>query len=196
MAHSGQEERKHRSFLALPLNPEFLAELSGYLNPLRRKISGVKWVNPEQIHVTLHFFGAISDGEIASVRTIVRHASSRWPPLCLALHEIGFFPHIDRAHIIWLDLDGDANLLCGLQQQMEAQLRSGGFPTEDRFFRVHATIGRIKSHVAAGDLRILPALKTGIKTINRIVLYESHLSSEGPRHEILETFPLSGVKGA
>ena len=75
-----------------------------------------------------------------------------------------------------------------LQAEIEGKLEEEHFPIENRPFQAHATIGRIKGRV---NLPAVPTLKSELRLFNKIVLFQSTLSSDGPHYEILKTFSLS-----
>lgn len=183
-----------RTFLALPLAPIFLEEISPFLKEIKNKIDGVKWVLPEQVHITLHFFGATTETEVDKIKMIVIPIAAEFLPLRLALEDVGTFPHSHSPRIIWIGLAGETEFLTRLQKEIEEKLGSAGFLLEDRPFRPHATIGRVKDGKGFrtnSDFDSILFPKSKSKVIDHIVLYQSHLSSEGPSYEILESFHLS-----
>ena len=81
-ADSGE---KIRAFLALPLPQVFREEISDYLDRIQSRVQGIKWVKPEQVHVTLHFFGSVTPGDIEKVKKIVSPVTAEFAPLALVL---------------------------------------------------------------------------------------------------------------
>ncbi len=72
MAEDPLKKAPARVFLAIPLHGIYRQEMENILRPLRREIPGVRWVEPRQVHLTLHFFGPVSAAEIELI-----HLSSR-----------------------------------------------------------------------------------------------------------------------
>jgi 2'-5' RNA ligase len=183
-----------RVFLAIPLYEIFRQEIENLLGPIRRDISGVRWVEPLKVHLTLHFFGSVSTKEIELIRLFSKKVASLFSPLYLSLGRIGGFPSLERPNIIWLEAIEDAGKLLSLQKAIQGEVRSLGFEIETRPFQPHATIGRVKWKNK--DLKPLLAKvpfksPTPAKIADHFVLYQSHLLPEGVHYEILETYLLS-----
>lgn len=184
-----------RTFLALPLGELFVQEIDQFLEQTRsQERKEIRWVSPSQIHVTLHFFGPTAKEEIEKIRDAASTAAAGCPPLNVCLEELGCFPSPERPRVIWMGVGGHAERLVELQSEIENNLSDAGFPVESRTFIPHATIGRVKKE--GGRISLpwdrLKFEKTELKTLDRIVLFQSLLSPQGACYEALETFHLSG----
>ena len=194
MAEDPLKQTAARVFLAIPLHELFHQEIENILRPLCRKISGVRWVEPRQVHLTLHFFGAVPLKEIEQIHLFSKKIASLFSPLMLSLDRIGGFPSLERPNIVWLGVEEPTGRLLSFQKALQGEVRTLGFKAEGRPFLPHATIGRVKWK--SKDLKPFltkvpfewPTLE---KTADHFVLYQSHLLPEGVRYEILETYPLS-----
>ncbi len=189
--------RLKRTFLALPLAGAFQADLSRIVREMRSKSNDIKWVVPEQVHVTLHFFGPTTPEQLKVIPECVTPVAQAFSPLALGLKDIGFFPNAHYPRVVWIGLKGDTQKLVNLQAQIEAVLKGAGFECEQRAFQAHATIGRLRKTVkrgVAGD-DLMPKdparLETELARFNQIVLFESKLGPQGPTYEVLETFHFS-----
>lgn len=189
MAANQIDDKFYRIFLAIPLQDCFGETISQTIYQLKAQIEGAKWVLPEQVHITLHFFGETSKQNIETIKAAVHPIVKKYKPLNLNLEGVGFFPNPHRPRIIWLGVREEQDQLSALQSEIERELAGKGFFVGDRPFKGHATIGRIKSlpHGGFKDF-LMPSVKTTFKEINSIVLYQSLLSPKGPTYEILETF--------
>lgn len=193
MAEDTLKDPRFRLFLAVPLHEVFLQEISSVLEPLSRKLSGVKWVEPHQVHLTLHFFGSTSPDEIGRIDTGMKQVATLYQPFEASLAKIGGFPDLRRPNVIWLGIQEKTGKLLALYQTVRKELQQLGFETEHRPFQPHVTLGRVKKH--GGDLRpvlekIPFKLPTAEKILNHFVLYQSHTLPEGARYEALKTYPL------
>ncbi len=182
-----------RTFLAVPLAHAFSREITHVLQALKPKTDAVKWVRPEQVHLTLHFFGSIPQNDVTNIRNLLTPITAQTPALALRIDGLGFFPAPERPKVIWLGLAGDLTRLATLRQEIESALAGGGFPCESREFKPHVTIGRVRE---GGSIRMSlremnPDITTGLEPFDRLILYQSHLTPDGPRYEPLETFLLS-----
>ncbi|HXV27783.1 MAG TPA: RNA 2',3'-cyclic phosphodiesterase [bacterium] len=187
-----------RTFLAFPLADLFFSEFKNVIERLGKKAEGVKWVIPEQVHITLHFFGEIRSEQLQLIESILTPVAQSCEPIKVGLEGIGFFPNSAKPRVIWIGLFGDVDDLAKLQQEIERSLKSNGFPIEGRPFRAHATIGRIKfmnekSRDLLNDAQYLESSlrKTDCRIMDHIVLYKSVLTPKGPQYESIKTFALS-----
>ncbi len=181
-----------RIFLALPLAEKFLNEIAAHLAAAKDQWTGVKWVEPEQVHVTLHFFGEVEAADIQTIESVITPLAAKCPALELRLQGIGFFPNPHKPRVVWLGVAGKTVPLLRLQSDVESALRSRGFPSEERLFQPHATIGRVKDSSAFRNqsCNVLETRESSPKLMERIVMYQSRLTPQGPHYEVLKTFSL------
>ena len=194
MAEDPLKQAVARVFLAIPLHEIFRQEIENILRPLRREISGVRWAESRQVHLTLHFFGPVPKKEIELIHLFSKKVASLFSPFKLNMARIGGFPSLERPDIVWLGVEEPTGRLLSLQKAIQGEVRTLGFKNEARLFQPHVTIGRVKRK--SQDLRSLLlkvplAWPTPEKTADHFVLYQSHYLPEGVRYEILKTYALS-----
>lgn len=194
MADDPLRQAAARVFLAIPLQGIFYQEIENIMRPLRREISGVRWADPRQVHLTLHFFGSVPAKELELIHASSKKVGSLFSFLQLSMDRFGGFPSLERPNIVWLGVEERSGRLRSLQKAIQGEVQTLGFRTEERPFQAHATIGRVKRK--SQDLRPLLAkipfeLPTPEKTADHFALFQSHCLPEGVRYEILETYPLS-----
>ncbi len=182
-----------RTFLALPLAPAFQKEVEPLLEGLRRDYPGVRWVKGSEIHITLHFFGSVGQDEIGKITKIVNSVTGNIAPLQLSLGGIGAFPHPGKPRVVWLGAGGETEKLKGLRSALEREFRKAGFPCEEREFKPHLTLGRVKEGKKVTGLEKIEFKPTPEKRLSELVLFQSHLSPEGAHYERIATFPLSST---
>lgn len=194
------DEKKIRCFLALDPPEEVLRGIATIQNHLRKLIRGdIRWVRPEGIHSTLKFFGDISAGDVANIAAAVEKAAEKEMPFSLAIGGAGLFPDPHRPRILWLGMNGDVERLLVFQKEIEEALLQIGFPREERPFRPHLTLGRIKT--AKGLIGLARALEKGEEytagrfTASGLSLIQSELTPGGAIYTILNRFPFSGKTG-
>ena len=194
MAEDPLKRSTLRLFFALPLYPLFRYEVRSVLKNLQGKISGVRWVDPEQVHMTLHFFGPIPEDEILRIDVSIRKVAVLFSPFRIHLGQCGGFPNLLKPNIIWFGVQAPDGELTLLHEAMKTELRKLGLNTEMRPFHPHATLGRVEKARAGQPitLSIFPKELLRVEKIaDHLVLYQSHLGSEGTRYEILKTYPFS-----
>ncbi len=190
-----------RLFVALE-PPDALRRRIGALTEEMRKLAGrraaeVKWVAPENVHLTLQFLGGVPEERVAEVERAVTGAALASRPLALELRGAGGFPSARRPRVLWLGLLGDLEALAVLVRDLGAGLAPLGFPPEERGFSAHLTIGRARDRAGApglaGALAEAAASECGSWKASEAVLFRSHLSPGGPHYDAIARAPLGGT---
>lgn len=140
-----------RTFIAIELDPEVRDALSRAQGKFKRGApdGAVKWVNPESIHLTLKFLGDTPVSKVSKVADAMAAAREGLSAFDLSIEGRGCFPNCRRPRVIWVavrDLSGGS--LNRLQDAVERLVSPLGFPTEERGFSPHLTLGRIARNVS------------------------------------------------
>ncbi|MGH8949957.1 MAG: RNA 2',3'-cyclic phosphodiesterase [Acidimicrobiia bacterium] len=177
-----------RIFVAVPLPDEVRMALTDGLDGVQlpgRVIPAENW------HITLRFLGRTD--EVAYDRLLgAMDGSDLGSTFDLGLGELGAFPRARNATVLWLAVTNGGERLDDLAAEVEEASQTAGFPPEDRPFRPHLTLSRIRP---AEDVNALIDGFSGVGTVWRcrsVVVYRSHSGRGGARYEALETFPLTG----
>ncbi len=183
-----------RSFLAIELGNAQREMAVRILGELSRIPAEVKWVKPEQLHLTLKFFGSIPQETVDRVITVLGPELAQHPRFSLTLKGLGAFPNLRRPRVIWMGVGGDLSSLQELQGSVENRLASIGIPKEERPFRGHLTLGRVKGglireEVAQCWLRVFEGESTPFE-VTEAVLFRSDLKPQGAIYTPLKVFPL------
>ena len=143
-----------RAFVAVDISNEARAALAGVMDLLQhRGLSGVRWVRPEAIHLTLKFLGEIEDPQVEAVLESIERAARGSGKLMLSLSEVGAFPNFKSPRVILVGLEGDLDPLKEIQSRIDQGVYSTiGLPKEKREFSPHLTLGRVREN-ASGDER-------------------------------------------
>jgi len=184
-----------RCFVAIALPAAVRKHLVRIQEILRREDPDVKWVEEENLHLSLKFLGDVDDEALATLKGILSVEALRWPRLRLTYAGIGTFPEHGIPRLIWAGCSGDLERLAGLAWAVERAAEQVGVPREHRPFVAHLTIGRVRSgrnvkHLKAAleNQRVVPL---GSDEVAGFVLYRSHLSNKGPIYEEVASFPLT-----
>jgi len=183
-----------RAFLALPLSDAFQVEVAPVLEKWMREFSAVRWVKPTEIHLTLHFFGSLEKEAVAQVNGLVRPLAQKCAPFEIFLQGTGAFPSASRPRVFWIGIKGTVESLRELHAGISGALSGAGFPVEERAFTPHLTVGRVRD---GGKQRLpvnLDFPATRPRRMDRIVLFESHLTPSGAHYEVIGTYPFSETK--
>lgn len=187
-----------RAFLAIAPPAEIWREIGNIQDRLRRSCPfDIRWLKPESIHLTLKFFGNVSGEDVIALSRVVEKHSPILTPLQLAVKKLGVFPSLQRPRVLWIGLEGETAPLSTLQQNLEQGWADCGFAKEDRPFRPHLTIGRIKSSRLAGDpVKFMAQAgdwSAGSFRADGLALFKSDLTPQGAVYTQLAWFPF-GVK--
>jgi 2'-5' RNA ligase len=178
-----------RLFVAIDPPTDAVDHLRAHVNMSQ---SGLRWVKPEQWHLTLTFCGDVEERKADDLSTRLARAAARHKPLQLQLAGAGAFSRPARAHALWIGLAGDVDALSTLAASTSAAARRVGVKDEDRRYRPHLTIARASP---PSDLRDLVTELSSYQgppwTATDIHLVRSHLAPSTV-HERIGTWPLSG----
>lgn len=172
-----------RAFIAIDMPDDVAAALNGLQQELKVMRLNVRWVRPENIHLTLKFLGDIKPADIERIEVAMADAVHGRPPFMLTLSGIGFFPGVNRPRVIWVGLGGQTRHLIDLQTHLADRLAAIGFPREKRSYQAHLTLGRIRQ--AKRSDRFSPVLQQfsdwGDRefSADRIGLFRSDLKPSG-----------------
>lgn len=173
-----------RSFVAVELDEAARRELGRVSAELQRCGADVKWVDPENMHVTLKFLGDVPEERIAAVGAALRQGLAGVGPITFVLGGVGAFPSVARPRVVWVGLTEGAGALAAAAARVDEVLKGLGFPPENRPFSAHLTLGRLRSDRGVGGLRRAMDALGGYRgpsvTAARVVLFSSVLRPTGP----------------
>lgn len=139
-----------RSFIAINLPEKTKAEIGAFQEKLRRQPHPIRWENPENFHINLHFLGEMKEAPIGRIsssleQTVNKDSFNLMP---------GHLEYLYKRHgdsIIYLSVEGDLKKLKELREQVcRAVELATRFDTPTRFLP-HITIGRLKPHISQLD---------------------------------------------
>jgi len=171
-----------RAFLAVDLPPEARARAAEAIGQLQRAVPvGVRWVPPENQHLTLKFLGEIAEDRVDPLVERARAKLASVPPFEIELAGFGAFPSAREARVLWLGVARGAGALAKLARKLDAAARVAGAERERRPFSAHLTLGRLREP-ARVEIERLAAPASVTWTVAEVVLYESRLAPDGARY--------------
>jgi 2'-5' RNA ligase len=183
-----------RTFIAIELPSEIKSALASLQTELRRAGADVSWTRPENIHLTLKFLGEVDERRIGEVENVCVASAAEFRPFTLSLNETGVFPNARQPRILWAGLAGEIEKTVEMRKRLDDGLALIGFEREEKDFRPHLTIGRVKSNrkirelLALAGARQVPALSF---MVTEIVLMKSELHPAGARYTPVAKVSLS-----
>lgn len=150
------------------------------------KLCDIKLVEPENLHFSLKFLGEVGEDRVKAAREVLATAGKKFSPFMLAIAGIGAFPSLGSARVVWVGCSSGAEELEALAGFIDSELSKDGFAAEERPFRAHLTLGRIRLVEKNPELQkfILDNKETefGSFRISKVSLIESKLSPKGPTY--------------
>jgi 2'-5' RNA ligase len=196
-----------RLFLAVPMPDPVRDRIRDLVQRLEPEGWPMRWVEPDNAHMTLHFLGDTPPEEAAILKMALPAIVAQHEAFDLRTAGLGVFPKLQKPRVLWLGVYGPTHRLESLFNELGDVLDEMGFPIEERPFSPHITLGRVRDTRSA-PVRDLPAaLRAAIETmaaegladpkdgvplpVNEVLLIRSHLERDGARYEVIGRFPLA-----
>jgi len=183
-----------RLFIALPLPPSPVEHLAGLIERLREQGGAVKWVKPENIHITVRFLGDTDEAQVPQIKAALNEIAPRYDVIDTTIFRLGGFPNLNRPRVIWAGMDGSVEAMQKMARQIEHAMRDLGFEKDKKSFKPHLTLGRVRD---PGGLEALSGFMKDLRfddipmTLDRLVLFQSTLTPRGPIYDRLHEAPLA-----
>ncbi len=179
-----------RLFVALAIPRQVRENLASLIRELRGVDANPKWINPDNLHVTLKFIGEVApekEMEIGDALAAV-HAQQQ---VIAEFRDVGFFPDTRRPSVAWVGIESPP-VLSLLAAEVNRALVPLGIPREEKPFIPHLTIARFKetrlSPVLRAEIEKWKSRKFGTLAASEFHLIESKLKSAGAEYTTLRSF--------
>jgi RNA 2',3'-cyclic 3'-phosphodiesterase len=186
-----------RLFIAFPLEKPVIQKLGKIIDDLKVLTDEVRWVSPENIHLTARFLGDTDEKKIPTLKGLIDSIASNGSVTTCTMSRIGAFPNLTKPRVIWVGFDSQSDELARMAKNLEVQVRQLNIPSEPKPFRAHLTLGRVKEDKNIGLLldRIPQYVVEPTKVkFDRLALFKSTLTPKGSVFELLHESRLLGKK--
>jgi 2'-5' RNA ligase len=182
--------RRIRTFVALGLDQAIRDRTVALQDTLAQTGAEVKWVEPENLHVTLLFLGEVDEREVLDVCRAVGDCASARAPFALSVEKTGSFPNPRRPRTLWVGVGEGTQEVVALHDALESVLLDlGCYRREDRQYTPHITLGRVRSEQPNQKLVAALAKHSGWQggrmVVREVQVLSSELHSEGPVYTVL-----------
>lgn len=192
--------RGKRVFIAVDPTAEAVARAARIVTRLQGEGVAASWVGPAEMHLTLNFLGDdVGDADLHRICLALDEVAAAVPAFSITLGGVGVFPDSRRPRVLWLGVEHGRERLVGLHDALARRLEPLGFPPEGRGFQPHVTLGRFRRGGKASPPATLAAALersaesgAGDVPVQKIVLYESRLSTAGAEYDRLHAAALAG----
>lgn len=183
-----------RSFVALELDAQARHDVGHVIDRLRQAGADVKWVAPQNLHLTLKFLGEVPAAGIPPLSEALRAAVSESSPFSFSLAGIGAFGPPANPRVVWVGVTEGKDSVVALAGRVEAAVAPLGYPPESRGLSAHLTVGRCRSARNAAELKAAMAALRDYRgprvRADQVVLLGSDLRPSGPVYTPLAAFTL------
>lgn len=180
-----------RTFTAIALNDEVRKNLVSLQRELSAGGAKVKWVEEENLHLTMKFLGDVDMSLIGEIGQVLQDSVAGFEPFTFTVCGAGAFPGTASARIVWVGATGSVETLTKIYNHLNENLARFGVARENRRYVPHITLGRVKSPSKGRELTELIKKNSekvfGDVDASEILLMMSELSSSGPKYSILST---------
>ncbi len=176
-----------RCFVAIKPSPAVCEKIALAQEELKYAGADVRWIGPEELHVTLRFFGDLDAAVVQKLRASLTQVAAAQPKFRIAYKGLGEFPNV-----VWVGGSKGADALAAAIEETASQ---AGLAKDRYGFTAHLTIGRIRSPRGAGPLAAAIAAlgqrDFGDDEVSEFSLIRSTLTPRGPVYEQVEAFSLT-----
>ncbi len=181
-----------RTFIALPI--PVTEKLNEEIDFYKKNIHGlnIKWVETHNLHLTLAFLGDTSVQQIELVKSGLQEILAKYQRFHVKLTHAGAFKSLANPQVLWLGMEAGTTLR-EIYSDIREMILTAGFEPENRTFKPHLTLGRIKSFSNTHNLASVVRSREGFNEIvlaDKIVFYESILMPSGPVYKSIEKYDL------
>ncbi len=181
-----------RVFLAIEIDEKLLEKISNVQKQFMECEAPVKYVETENLHCTLKFFGEIDENKLNEIIEAIQSKIKSHEPFKINIKKTGVFPNERYIRVLWLGME-DIEPFSNLQKDLDEDFVKMGFKKE-RSYVPHLTIGRVKGaknkESLLYKLKDMGNIEIGEMDINKIVLKKSELTPAGPIYTTLKEFDL------
>lgn len=172
-----------RTFCAIELPDQVRTRLQDHVRRLREAVpdASASWSKPENVHLTLKFFGNVPQEKVPRISEAAQRTAQEFSSFSIRIGSTGAF----RTQVLWIGVEDPSGQLSALQRRFEEECVREGFAKEDRAYKPHLTIARIRRPEGARKLAETH-LQTNFEaveiSVSEIVLFRSELSPKGSRY--------------
>ena len=174
-----------RVFCAVELPDGVREQLRDHITRLREAVPDVaaSWSRVENVHLTLKFFGNVEVERIDAISAAASRAVKEFSTFPIGIGGTGVFPRPSRPQVLWIGVSDLTGKLSALHEKFDNE--TADFGKEDRAFRPHLTIARIRRPEGArrlAEAHLQMEFKPLEIKLNEVVVFRSELSPKGSRY--------------
>lgn len=182
-----------RLFIAIKLDDQAIIDkITRLQHDLLTAKLRAKYVEPENLHITLKFIGEVTPEVAERIAKSLREIQGN--QFEIEFYGIGAFPSLSRPRVLWIGVRNGASQLETLAESIEATLsRKVRIKRSEKSFHPHLTIARVKGRLTLDAKKILEAHREDIFgqiKAREFLLMKSTLTPRGPIYNVVEKYEL------
>ena len=185
-----------RLFCAVELPERVRKQLQEHILKLNKEVpdAAASWSRVENIHLTLKFFGNVALDRIPAISAAASRTVADFSPFPIGIGNTGVFPKPSRAQVLWIGVSDPSGKLSALQERLENECAAEDFAKEDRAYRPHLTIARLRKPEGArrlADAHLQKPFTTTEVSVTELIVFRSELSPKGSKYTAISKHQLS-----
>ena len=198
-------EEVWRTFIAIELDRSLRSALAKIQEQFKRQVppGSVRWVAPEGIHLTLKFLVDTPRTRVTQIEAALQRACVGFEPFEFSVEGRCCFPNTRRPRVVWVAVRDKGQNLMRLSAAVEREVAPLGWPTEERGFSAHLTLGRVGTGVSGSDeaavgktVEASAVEQIGRQRVTGVSLIRSELHPDGASYSRLLSVPLPARSNA
>ncbi len=174
-----------RSFVAISISEEARNAITEMIRELSDLDSSLRWVKPDNIHLTLKFLGEVQEEKLPDLKQALEFSLKGITKFFYEITGVGCFPTFRNPRVLWVGVNNSDGYLVKLKENIEKEFFKRNFQKETRKFHPHLTVARIKAK-GAPELQISRFQNYSLGRfeveVNNVILMRSDLRSTGARY--------------
>ncbi|MDD4332845.1 MAG: RNA 2',3'-cyclic phosphodiesterase [Patescibacteria group bacterium] len=180
-----------RLFLALNLSSKEKDIIFSTIEVLAAQSNGIKWVGPENLHITLRFLGDIDTELEEEIKLELEKLENNFGELKFQARDLSAFPNSDEPRVIYLDsFQTNGQTASNLYYKVKEMAENFGIRTDNRPWTPHITLGRVKNDRAYANLKQNFSALPFDFSVTSFELMESELTFNGSVYRIVRSYKL------
>ncbi len=186
-----------RTFIAIRTAQRVNNNVSKVIGRLAATCDKYRWVEPENLHVTLNFVGDVVDVEVPELCKLIKNAVEPIEPFDLSIHGVSGFASAEEPRTLWIGVDKGGDSLQSLYKALAEVLHHWGVNKDRNEYVPHMTLGRVARGGRWNDelLALVHKLRNhdgGFCHVNEVVVFSSFLDRGGPTYTPMARIKLKG----
>lgn len=188
---------KIRTFIAINASQRVTNNVARVVGRLAACKAQYRWVEPENLHLTLNFVGDVVDVEVPELCKLVKNAIEGHESFDLSLKGVSGFPNPREPRVLWIGVDEGKQAVTSIYQTLAEVLHHWGVNKDRNEFVPHVTLGRLSRGGRWNEdlVNLVHKLRNhdgGFCHVNEVIVYSSFLDRSGPTYTPMARIKLNG----